>query len=56
MSQSPSDLPDDLKNQDSIYDAPAARLHEVYLALRRQGFTKTQAESFVAELVPEEFR
>lgn len=40
----------------SVYDAPAARLHEIFLALKRQGFTKAQAEAFVAELVPDEFR
>lgn len=48
-------LPEGL-DTDSIYDAPAARLHEIFLALRRQGFTKAQAEAFVAELVPDEFR
>lgn len=51
-----ADLPDELKNQDSVYDAPAARLHEIFLALKRQGFTKAQAEGFIAELVPDEFR
>lgn len=51
-----AELPDDLKNEDSIYDAPAARLHLIYEALKAAGFTKTQAEGFVAELVADEFR
>jgi hypothetical protein len=50
------DIPAELQNEDSVYDAPAARLHEIFLALKRQGFTKAQAEGFVAELVPDEFR
>lgn len=49
-------LPKELRQADSVYDAPAARLHEIFLALRRQGFTKAQAEGFIAELVPDEFR
>lgn len=49
-------LPEDLQKEDSVYDAPAARLHEIFLALRRQGFTKAQAECLVAELMTEEFR
>lgn len=51
-----AELPEELRQEDSIYDAPAARLHEIFLALRRQGFSKGQAEGFVAELVPDEFR
>lgn len=46
----------DKELEQSVYDAPAARLHEIFLALRRQGFTKAQAESMVHELVPDEFR
>lgn len=36
-------------------DAAAMRLHEVYQSLQRAGFSKKQAESYVAELVVEEF-
>lgn len=46
----------DKELESSVYDAPAARLHEIFLALRRQGFTKAQSESMVCELVEEEFR
>lgn len=45
-------LPDDVLTK---LDAAALRLHEIYLSLKRAGFTQRQAESYVAELVPEEF-
>ena len=50
-------MTDDHLPQDELtaLDAAAMRLHEVYLSLQRAGFTKKQAEGFVAELVSEEY-
>lgn len=36
-------------------DAAAMRSHEAYQSLLRAGFTRRQAESYVAELVIDEF-
>lgn len=38
-----------------VIKAKAIRLHVIYTALKEAGFSKSQSESFVAELVPEEF-
>lgn len=48
-----SDLDKELDS--SVYDAPATRLKLIFDALRKAGFSKAQAESLVAELVPDEF-
>jgi hypothetical protein len=39
----------------SELDQRSIRLHEIFSSLRRSGFTKTQAEGMVTELVPETF-
>lgn len=46
------DLP---KDEMTALDAAACRLHEIYQSLLRAGFNKRQAESYVAELVQDEF-
>ena len=46
--------PEDLVDS-SVLDAPAARLRLIWEALRKQGFTKAQADSLTAECVVEEF-
>lgn len=43
------------KDELTALDASALRLHEIYQSLLRAGFNKRQAESYVAELVGEEF-
>ena len=46
------DPPDDFVSE---LDQRSIRLHEIFSSLRQAGFTKTQAESMVTELVPETF-
>ena len=39
----------------TVYDPPAARLRLIWEALRRQGFTKAQADALTNECVAYEF-
>lgn len=43
------------KDELTALDASAMRLHEVYQSLIRAGFSRRQAENYVAELVSDEF-